>query len=65
MELTHTGCAMNIREGQDEEKINSVDQWFIDAVAKLKLALRESPNNPVAMVRSQPYHVDVEWRFLK
>jgi hypothetical protein len=38
------------REGQDEAKVNAVDNWFIEGIKKLKLALEHSPNNPLALV---------------
>jgi hypothetical protein len=31
--------------------VNAVDNWFIDGIKKLKLALEKSPNNPLALVR--------------
>lgn len=36
-------------EGQDEAKVNAVDNWFIEGIKKLKLALEKSPNNPLAL----------------
>jgi hypothetical protein len=31
--------------------VNAVDNWFIDGIKKLKLALEKSPNNPLSLVR--------------